>query len=91
LTMLLALFQALGSELFPTSYRSTASGLRQLVATLGAALGLWVEARIYAVVGSHGTAITWMLIVTPIAPIIAALFLPETANLELEEIAPEKE
>lgn len=91
LTMLLALFQALGSELFPTSYRSTASGIRQLVATIGAALGLWAEAAIYEVVGSHGTAITWMLIVTPIAPIIAALFLPETANLELEEIAPEKE
>lgn len=90
LTMILTIFAALGSELFPTSYRSTASGLRQIVATAGAALGLWMEGQLYAWTGSHGSAITWMLVVTPLAPLIVALLLPETANLELEEIAPEK-
>jgi len=91
LTMVLILFAAIGSELFPTSYRSTASGVRQLVATLGASLGLFVEGILYGVTGSHATAITWMLVVTPIAPIILWMFLPETANRELEEIAPERQ
>ncbi|MGH7789147.1 MAG: MFS transporter, partial [Candidatus Binatia bacterium] len=40
-TMVVILFSALGSELFPTSYRSTASGVRSMIATIGAALGLW--------------------------------------------------
>jgi len=90
LTMVLILFAALGSELFPTSYRSTASGLRQMVATLGASLGLVVEGFLYDFTGSHATAITWMLLATPIAPIVVYFFLPETANLELEDISPEK-
>ena len=90
LTMVLVLFAAVGGELFPTSYRSTASGVRAVVGTLGAALGLWTESRLYASVGSHATAITIMLVAVPIAPIIVALFLPETAARELEEIAPER-
>jgi len=90
LTVVLVLFSALGSELFPTSYRSTASGMRALIATLGAAFGLWLESQLYEITGSHGAAITWMLIVTPLAPLIIALFVPETANQELEAIAPER-
>lgn len=90
LTMVLVLFAAIGGELFPTSYRSTASGVRAVVATLGAAVGLWTESLLYGTVGSHATAITLMLVAVPIAPIIVALFLPETAARELEEIAPER-
>lgn len=90
LTMVLILFAAIGSELFPTSYRSTASGLRQMVATLGASCGLVVEGFLYGITGSHAEAITWMLVVTPIAPIVLWLYLPETANRELEDISPEK-
>jgi putative MFS transporter len=90
LTMVLVLFAALGGELFPTSYRSTASGVRAVVATLGAALGLWTEGRLYGLVGSHAAAITLMLAVTPIAPLVVACFLPETAARELEEISPER-
>jgi len=41
--------------------------------------------------GSHAAAITAMLLVTPLAPGIVALFLPETASRELEEISPERE
>lgn len=90
LTMVLTLFAALGGELFPTSYRSTASGVRAVVATLGAAIGLWVEGQLYGVAGSHAAALTWMLVVTPLAPLIIALMLPETSARELEEIAPER-
>ncbi len=90
LTIVLVLFAALGSELFPTSYRSTASGVRAVIATLGGTLGLWLEGRLYVLTGSHSGALTSMLVVTPIALVIIALFLPETANQELEEIAPER-
>ena len=86
----LVLFAALGSELFPTSYRSTASGARAVVATLGAAFGLWLEGRLYEMTGRHGTAITWMLVATPLAPLIVARFVPETAKRELEQISPER-
>ncbi|HXQ23158.1 MAG TPA: MFS transporter [Candidatus Acidoferrales bacterium] len=84
------LFAALGSELFPTSYRSTAAGVRSIVATLGAVAGLWTEGRLYVLTGTHAAAITGMLVVTPIAPLIVAACLPETASCELEEISPER-
>jgi len=91
LAIVLVLFSALGSELFPTSYRSTASGVRSTMATLGAAAGLGVEGRLYVLTGSHAAAITCMLIVAPIAPFVIALCLPETASRELEEISPERD
>jgi putative MFS transporter len=82
------LFGALGSELFPTSYRSTASGMRAAVATVAGSAGLWIEASLYPLAGSHATAITWLLVIAWIAPLVVALLLPETARRELEEIAP---
>jgi putative MFS transporter len=91
LAVVLVLFSALGSELFPTSYRSTASGVRSTMATLGAAAGLWAEGKLYVLTGSHAAAITCMLIVAPIAPLIIALGLPETASRELEEVSPERD
>ncbi len=83
------LFSALGSELFPTSYRSTASGVRSIMGAVGGAAGLWFEGRLYLIVGSHGDAITWMLLVAVISPAIIFLFIPETATRELEDISPE--
>jgi putative MFS transporter len=82
------LFGALGSELFPTSYRSTASGVRMMALALGGALGLWVEGMLFPLAGSHAAAITWMAAVAVIAPLVVALWIPETAGRELEEIAP---
>lgn len=90
-TMIIVLFAALGSELFPTSYRSTASGVRAVIGTVGAASGLWLEAVLYGELGSHGAAITTMLVVVPIAPLIIAVALPETARRELEDVSPERE
>ncbi len=84
------LFAALGAELFPTSHRATASGVRAVLATAGAALGLVVEGLLFQHRGSHSAAIMTMLLSTPIAPVLVVLFLPETASRELEEIAPER-
>jgi hypothetical protein len=39
----------------------------------------------------HAAAITWMLLAAPIAPLVVALWLPETASRELEEIAPDRQ
>jgi putative MFS transporter len=82
------MLSALGSELFPTAYRSTASAARAVTATIGAALGLALEGPLFAMAGGHGAAISWMLVPLVLAPIALAV-LPETARRELEEIAPE--
>jgi MFS transporter, putative metabolite:H+ symporter len=83
------LFSALGSELFATSQRSTASGIRSIVATLAIAAGLAVEGSLYAALGGHGQAITAMAWCALASPAILLLFVPETAGLVLEEIAPD--
>jgi putative MFS transporter len=82
------IFTALGSELFPTAARSTASSLRGLAATAGSVLGLTVEGWLYAATGSHAASIGWMLLVTLLSPALVWLALPETARRPLEEIAP---
>jgi hypothetical protein len=84
------LFKALGSELFPTSYRSTASGVRTIVGTLGGIVGLAVEGTLYEISGSHAEAITWMIPALVVTPIVIFGFLPETAARELEDISPER-
>ncbi|GBD25815.1 Putative niacin/nicotinamide transporter NaiP [bacterium HR30] len=84
------LFAALGAELFPTSYRSTASGVRQVVTTIGGALGLLVEGVLYSYFQSHPAAISTLVLALPIAPVIVWFWLPETANRELEEVSPER-
>lgn len=81
------LFSALGSELFATSRRSTASGVRSIVATLAIAGGLAAEGSLYAALGSHAAAITAMAWCALASPLVLMLFLPETAGLELEQIA----
>jgi len=86
---LLVLHSALATELFPTAYRSTAAGVREAVATVGASLGLGLLTLLYAATGSHPASISWLLLLTPISPLIL-LFIPETAGRELEEIAPDK-
>jgi MFS family permease len=84
------LFKALGSELFPTSYRSTASSVRAMTSTLAGSLGLWLESVLYPLAGSHAIAITWMLPALGIPLLVVALRVPETSARELEQIAPER-
>ena len=80
---------ATGNELFPTSYRSTASGARVIIATLGGVLGLFAESILFGIYGSHWTAISILALGAFIAPLILLAFFPETSRRELEEISPE--
>ena len=86
---IMVLHTALATELFPTALRSTAAGVREAVATVGASAGLWILSLLYGATGSHAHSIMWLLLVTPISPIVL-LFVPETARRELEEIAPDR-
>jgi len=86
---IMVLHAALATELFPTGFRSTAAGLREAVTTVGASLGLWTLSLLYGATGSYPVSITWVLLLTPISPLIV-LLIPETARRELEEIAPDR-
>jgi predicted MFS family arabinose efflux permease len=81
---------ALSTELFPTGLRSTAAGVREAVATLGASVGLVGLSVLFATTGSHAESIVWLLVLTPVAPIIL-FFVPETAGRELEEIGMDRD
>ncbi|MCP5069163.1 MAG: MFS transporter [bacterium] len=85
-----ATLKTLGSELFPTSHRSTASGVRAAIGTLGGVAGLGLESVLYGITGSHAEAISWMLPVLVIPPFVMWWVIPETARRTLEEIAPER-
>ncbi len=84
------LLSTFGAELFPTSHRSTASGARMIVATLGGSLGLALESALYALTGSHWSAVSWLLGIALAGPVLVALTFPETAGRSLEDIAPER-
>jgi MHS family proline/betaine transporter-like MFS transporter len=86
-----SLLATFGAELFPTSHRSTAAGARLIVITVGGSLGLALESVLYPLTGSHWHAISLLLGVTLIAPLVVALALPETAGKTLEEISPERD
>ena len=82
------LVSAVGAEIFPTSVRVTAAGLRAVATALGTAGGLWAESLLVGADGDHGAAIqalTWLVVVGA----VAVWALPETAGRELESIAPE--
>ena len=78
-----------GNELFPTSYRSTASGARVIIATVGGVLGLFTESLLFGIFGSHWTAISVLALGAFIAPFIVLAFYPETSGRKLEDISPE--
>jgi MFS family permease len=80
---------AYGAELFPTSYRSTASGARAFVTTLGTVGGLVAVSALFPLVGSNWTAIALLGAVALLAPLLVWLTFPETSGRSLEEIAPE--
>lgn len=84
-----ALASTFGAEMFPTSHRSTAAGARRIVGTLANALGLALESLFYGWLGSHWQAVSILLCVALVAPLIVALTFPETAGKSLEEISPE--
>lgn len=81
---------AFGNELFPTSYRSTASGARVIIGTLAGSLGLATESVLYGITGSHWDAISILVIGALLTPFVVLVFFPETSGRELEAISPEK-
>jgi putative MFS transporter len=80
---------AFGAELFPTSQRSTASGLRSGARELGGVAGLGLVSVLFGLLGSNWFAIGVLCIVGLLAPLLVLLTFPETAGRTLEEIAPE--
>ncbi len=84
------LFKTVGAELFPTSHRSVATMVRAALGIAMGSVGLFLESDLYIRLGSHVAAISAMLPVLLIAPLVIWLVVPETANRELEEIAPER-
>ena len=81
---------AFGVELFPTSSRSTAAGLRLVFVTLGGSLGLLLEALLYGVVASHWVAIGALATLAVPGALLVARWFPETAGRTLDDIAPER-
>jgi putative MFS transporter len=81
---------AYSAELFPTSYRSTASSALGVVGTLGAATGLLLESALYTIVGSHWRAVSILFVCWFSAGLVILFFFPETAGQELEAISPEQ-
>jgi MFS family permease len=81
---------AFGQELFATSHRSSATGVREAVATLGGVAGLAVESQLYGALGSHWSAVSALAAVGLLSPVIVAAFFPETSGRTLEETAPER-
>ncbi len=82
--------ETLGTELFPTSYRSTAAGARALVAASGTVVSLTIHGLIFNLVGSQWTAVTLLALLVFVTPFLV-LWLPETSGRSLDEVAPEKQ
>jgi len=80
-----------GTELFPTRYRSTASGIRGIVATIGAAIGLAAVSGLYVFVESNWIAIMILCCIGIVVPILFFFVFPETAGRRLQDIAPDVE
>jgi hypothetical protein len=88
-TASLAILRLYAAELFPTSFRSTASALAALAYTVGPALSLAFEGKLFALTQSYWSALAIVISGSILAPLIIATVFPETAGLELEAIAPE--
>ncbi len=83
------LIASLGAELFPTSHRTFAASIRFFASLGGGSIGLLVEAEVFHLTGSHGSAIAIMTLAAPLC-LIPIWFLPEPAKKALEEIAAER-
>lgn len=80
------ILRTVSAELFPTSYRSTASGWTVFVQTAGWALGLWLLGLGSADTGQIAAS-TALLSFAVAAGGLVLLMLPETRGRELEDIS----
>lgn len=80
-----------GGELFPTSHRSTATGARGFIATLGGIVGLAAVSGLFGLLGSNWAAISLLAGLALLVPAVVLIAFPETARRPLEEIAPDTE
>ena len=78
--------RGIATELFPTPARGTATGWLMLLETIGAALALAAITRLTPEGSSVVPAVTLLSCLT-LGAALVVLLLPETANLELEEIS----
>ncbi len=84
------ILNAFSAELFPTSHRSTAQSAIAVAGTLGGSAGLMLESLLYGLVGNHWRAVTMLMSASVAAAIIVAIFFPETAGSQLDDISPER-
>ena len=84
------LYKTLGAELFPTSHRALATLVRAGVGISVGSLGLFLESALYARLGSHIAAISTLLPLLLLIPVLLYCAVPEVARRELEEISPER-
>lgn len=80
-----ALLAGFSSEIVPTAYRSTVSGLRYTFGVLGGAVSLALEGFFYDRFGGHGPAVLLGFAAIPIG-LLAVLLLPEPSGRTLEEM-----
>jgi putative MFS transporter len=84
------ILRALSSELFPTSYRGTATAWAMLVQTIGWAAGLWVVGISVGDGGDLASATTRLAGAVLVGGLLL-LALPETGRRELEAISSDAE
>ena len=80
-----ALLAGFSSEIVPTAYRATVSGLRYTVGIVMGGLSLALEGVFYDLFQAHGPAVMLPLALVPLA-LLAVFFLPEPSGKTLEEM-----
>lgn len=82
----LTIARALATELFPTAFRGTSSGLLQLVDTLGSAAALFLVSALTERFGGAIPAVRAVVWVSLLAAVVVWM-VPETSRRELEQIS----
>ncbi len=80
------ILRALSTELFPTSHRSAASGMWGVLETMGSAAGLFLTGAMTRAPGGLAATVVLLSLIVFVGGLVL-LFLPETHQRELEEIA----